>query len=145
MYELLLITAVVTIALIAGVYLAFSVIVMPALKQVADEQGSAVMQIINRDILGSVFMWLFWGSSLLSIILLLMSPQWFVKVACVLYLAGMTGVTAAFNVPLNQQLAGATAHTLPLIWRRYLKRWCWWNHCRAVISSVVFIILVVAG
>ncbi len=144
MYELLLTVAMITIGIMAGVYLSFSAIVMPALKQVPAEQGAAVMRIINRDILRSVFMLLFWASSLLAIALLLVTEQWLVTGGSALYLFGMLGVTAAFNVPLNNQLAAVTPHTTAQVWRRYLVRWCWWNHCRTVVSTVVLMLFAAA-
>ncbi len=50
------------------------------------------------------------------------------------YLAGIIMVTMAFNVPLNEALAGvdpasAEASTL---WARYLDQWVMWNHVRTV-------------
>ncbi|NVK54206.1 MAG: DUF1772 domain-containing protein [Alteromonadaceae bacterium] len=140
MEAFLMTLAVITVGLMAGVYVAFSVIVMPALKQVDAENGATVMQIINRDIVSSVFMFLFWLSSLLSLFLLVVSQQWIVKGGCALYLVGMLGVTAVFNVPLNKQLEAVTPHTKLMVWRRYLTRWCWWNHCRTVTSAITLIV-----
>ena len=62
-------------ALMAGIYFAFSVVVMPSLRRLGDEQGARVMQQVNRDILQSLFMPVFWMSSLLCLILLVASSS----------------------------------------------------------------------
>ena len=52
----------------------------------------------------------------------------------VLYLVGAVGVTAAYNVPLNNALAGLdpTAPGTDAAWRDYLSRWTAGNHVRAL-------------
>ena len=52
----------------------------------------------------------------------------------VLYLAGAVGVTAAFNVPLNNALAALDPNALGIepIWQDYLRRWNGGNHLRTL-------------
>ena len=52
----------------------------------------------------------------------------------VLYLVGAVGVTAAYNVPLNNALAGLdpAAPGTDAAWRDYLSRWTAGNHVRAL-------------
>ena len=50
-----------------------------------------------------------------------------------LYLLGVIGVTALFNIPLNDTLAhmGADSIEASAFWHRYLAAWTIWNHVRA--------------
>ncbi len=123
-------------ALMAGVYFAFSVVVMPTLHHLGDGQGARVMQQFNRDILQSLFMPLFWVSSLLCLILLVGGQSSMIMLAGAIYLTGMLGVTALFNVPLNNQLEQATENEIHQIWQHYLSRWQWFNHIRTVSAAL---------
>lgn len=128
-------------ALMAGVYWAFSVVVMPSLNRLPPEQGACAMQQINRDILRSAFMLLFWGSSLLSLALVFIGHSTAVVLAGSIYLVGMLVVTALRNVPLNEQLERATGETLVSEWQHYLVKWTFWNHVRGVSALVSAILL----
>ena len=123
-------------ALMAGIYFTFSVVVMPSLRRLGDEQGARVMQQVNRDILQSLFMPLFWASSLLCLILLVGGQSSMIMLAGAIYLTGMLGVTALFNVPLNNQLEQATENEIHQIWQHYLSRWQWFNHIRTVSAAL---------
>tara|TARA_A200000159_G_scaffold123691_3_gene118416 strand:- start:12406 stop:12843 length:438 start_codon:yes stop_codon:yes gene_type:complete len=136
--------AAIVCALMAGIYFAFSVVVMPSLQRLGDEQGARVMQQINRDILRSLFMPLFWASSLLCLVLLVSGLSALIMFAGAIYLVGMFGVTALFNVPLNKQLEQAKDIEIPTTWRHYLSRWQLFNHIRTVsatLSASLFVIV----
>ncbi|QYU67777.1 DUF1772 domain-containing protein [Leptolyngbya sp. 15MV] len=62
--------------------------------------------------------------------------SWPVVVGAGAYLAGMTGVTAAFNVPLNARLdrAGESTAEADAAWRHYTTVWTRWNHVRTMAS-----------
>jgi uncharacterized membrane protein len=66
-----------------------------------------------------------------------------VLVASLIYLVGSFGVTAVFNVPLNDKLAAITDPAAAIaFWPQYLKAWLVWNHVRtiaATLSAVLFI------
>lgn len=126
-------SALISIGLMTGVYFTFSAFVMAALKTQPNHQGANTMISINRVILTSTFMPLFFGSSLLSLTLLIMGDV-LAQLAAAVYLLGMFVVTAVFNVPLNNQLRDATAQQLSTIWAQYLRQWTIWNHIRAVSS-----------
>lgn len=126
-------SALISIGLMTGVYFTFSAFVMAALKTQPNHQGANTMISINRVILTSTFMPLFFGSSLLSLTLLIMGDV-LAQLAAAVYLLGMFVVTAVFNVPLNNQLRDATAQQLSTIWGQYLRQWTIWNHIRAVSS-----------
>ena len=98
--------------LIAGVYFAFSTFIMTSFARIAPAAGIAAMNAINIDIVKSVFMPLFFGTTLAAAILAgLALFRWSgpgsmaVLAGGVIYVIGMLGVTLIFNVPLNDALA----------------------------------------
>jgi uncharacterized membrane protein len=113
-------------AIIGGVFLVFSVAIMPAFARLAPEHGTAVMQAINVTIVRSMFMVVAVGTVLAGIGAAVLDPTAWLGTA--LYLLGAVGVTAAFNVPLNNRLATAD----PGYWAEYARRWTPWNHVRTV-------------
>ena len=135
--------------MMAGVYLAFSSFIMKAFAGLGTEAGIDAMNAINRDILRSLFMPLFFGSTLFSIVLMVLGFwQWqddrslAAVAAGVIYVLGMFGVTAAGNVPLNNRLAevGAEGELAAQVWSMYLTRWTRWNSVRTVASIVCMIL-----
>ena len=131
--------------LMAGVYFAFSAFVMTSLARIAPASGIAAMNSINVEIVRSLFMPFFLGTTLTAAILAGLAisgwgePRSIVTLAGgVMYVLGMFIVTMIFNVPLNDALAainqsGAEGASL---WARYLKDWTFWNHVRTVASTV---------
>jgi len=135
--------------LMAGVYFAFSAFIMQAFGRINETQSIAAMNSINETILRSLFMPLFFGSSIVSVILIVFSFVYWDEagaklalIAGLIYFVGMFLCTVVFNVPLNNSLArieanGEGAHP---VWSRYLKVWTRWNHLRTV-SSVITCVL----
>lgn len=140
--------------LIAGLFFAFSVSVMPGLARLPREQGAGAMQAINIAILNPVFFALFFGTAAASLaagvlaLLDLAAPgaAWALAGA-LLYLVGAILVTAAFNVPLNNALARvpADAPEAGPVWERYLRLWTRWNHLRTVTSLGALTAFIVAS
>lgn len=98
--------------LMAGVYFAFSTFVMTALGRIGQAQGIAAMNAINVEIVRSLFMPFFLGTTLTSAALAVIAllrwnePGAIAMLAGgVLYVLGMFVVTMVFNVPLNDALA----------------------------------------
>ena len=98
---------------------------MKALTRLPAEQGMAAMQLINVTIINPVFLLLFLGTAVLCAVLALYAllqrqstPTVLLLVGCVCYLVGTVGVTMAFNVPLNNVLAGSKAaiSVAPDVW-----------------------------
>lgn len=130
-------------ALMAGTYFAFSAFVMPALAQLdpSSAMGARAMQEINRVILRSPFMPVFFGSSLLSLVAIAAAafeeaspagpPMLF---GALVYLGGMFAVTAFGNVPLNDALEAARGPELEGVWQDYLRDWTRLNHLRSAAS-----------
>ena len=131
--------------LMAGIYFAFSTFIMRAFGRLETTQSVAAMNAINETILKSLFMPLFFGTTILSVILMIVAlVNWgapdsgLMLVAGLLYFIGLFVCTAAFNVPLNHQLAGLNEDSTNAaeLWHRYLRTWTGWNHLRTVSSLV---------
>lgn len=139
--------------MMAGLYFAFSTFIMTALGRIPQAHGISAMQSINTTILQSLFMPLFWGTTLAALALIGFalfqlgeSAATAMLAAGILYVAGMFVCTIVFNVPLNNALdavdpASAESAT---VWARYLKDWTFWNHVRTVTSTAASVLFVVA-
>jgi len=132
-------------ALMAGVYFAFSSFVMDSLKGIDDTSGITAMQSINKTILGSSFMPLFFGSSMIAAALAVISiyklegmVSYVTTASGIVYVMGMLLCTAAFNVPLNKILEKTDVESplAPRIWKHYLHNWTRWNHLRTLTSII---------
>jgi uncharacterized membrane protein len=131
--------------LLAGLYFAFSTFIMTALGRIEQAQGVSAMNSINSTILDSLFMPFFYGTTLASIILVILGlvrrgePGAMMMIAGgLIHVAGMFLCTIFFNVPLNNALADvdpASGAAGP-VWARYLKDWTPWNHVRTISSTV---------
>jgi uncharacterized membrane protein len=129
---------------------------MTALGRLDQAAGISAMNAINVDIVRSLFMPLFFGTTLASAILAVIALfRWdepgsaSMLVAGVVYALGMFVVTMVFNVPLNNALAGAdpSSHGAAPLWARYLKEWTFWNHVRTIAclaASALFIAAIAA-
>jgi uncharacterized membrane protein len=131
--------------LMAGAYFAFSGFIMQAFGKIETTQSITAMNAINKVILRSWFMPVFFGSSIVSVLLIIVAlvhwseagSGWALLTGAV-YFVGMFMCTVVFNVPLNNMLAesdeaGAGARE---DWSHYLKTWTRWNHLRTVSSLV---------
>ncbi|WP_417331003.1 DUF1772 domain-containing protein [Halomonas cupida] len=140
--NLLLWFAAIGCGLIAGIYFAFSTFIMAALGRIDEGGGIAAMNSINATILGSLFMPLFFGTTLASVALVILGlaawgqPGSTVMLAGgLIHVIGMFASTLVFNVPLNKELTRAGEGAAD-VWARYLKKWTFWNHVRTVASTV---------
>jgi uncharacterized membrane protein len=59
------------------------------------------------------------------------------------YLLGPLGVTAAFNVPLNNTLASAKPEEAGTAWPSYVSLWLFWNHLRTVLAVIATVLLAI--
>jgi uncharacterized membrane protein len=134
---------------IAGLFFAFSTFIMTALAARPPAEGMAAMVSINRVIVRSLFMVVFFGTALLALGLGIYglvdrSPTslWLIGGAAA-YLLGSIGVTMVWNVPLNNAIDRANPEVDNReLWKRYVDRWTAWNHVRTVASlgaSALFI------
>lgn len=138
---LLLWFAALSAGLMAGLYYAFSGFVMRALAELDPPGGMLAMRAINRVIVRTAFLPLFFASSAVCLFLVAYGLVWAERPGALamvaggaLYFAGMFVVTLAANVPLNNALAGAdpAAPEGAAVWERYLVRWTAWNHVRTL-------------
>ena len=135
--------------LMTGVYLAFSLVIMKALGSLSVSQGIAAMNAINTVILKTAFMPLFFGSSVIAVVMIAAS-LWYPDhsaagaslAAGLVYLFGMFISTAAFNVPLNNRLAAVQgdSEVAQEVWLEFQRRWTRWNTSRTIWSLVTLVI-----
>lgn len=127
--------------IIAGVFFAFSTFIMRALARMPAPQGMAAMQQINITVLNPLFLLVFMGCALASLVLIVMAAmRWsqqgalLVILGAGLYLIGTLLVTIFGNVPLNDALAKANPASPEglSLWERYQATWTLWNHVRTV-------------
>lgn len=127
--------------LLGGLYFAFSTFIMTSLGRIDQAAGISAMNAINVDIVRSLFMPFFFGTTLAAAALAILAfIHWdqpgsaSMLVGGLAYVLGMFVVTMIFNVPLNDALAGVnpSASEAAPIWARYLAEWTFWNHVRTV-------------
>jgi len=137
----LLLGAVLGAGAVGGFLVAFSSLVMPALRGVPGPEAVRAMQSINRTATGPVVLGLLLGTAALAIALVVRSwggggpTRVLVVAGAVLFLVGVVGVTGTVNVPLNEALAGldASAPATTTYWEdTFLGRWTAWNTVRAL-------------
>lgn len=129
--------------LIAGVYFAFSGFIMKAFGRLETAQSVAAMNAINEVILRSLFMPVFFASSIISLLLIMLAFVYWDEtgaglalIAGMVYFVGMFVCTVVFNVPLNNALSRLDPNSgnAQQAWSHYLKNWTKWNHLRTVSS-----------
>ncbi|MDF1608484.1 DUF1772 domain-containing protein [Hoeflea sp. YIM 152468] len=134
--------SVIAYAVIGGVFLAFSDFLMRSFNRVTGQGGIESMQILNVEIMRSVFMVLFIGLVPVSLVIIVYAalfgegtPRLLLMLAGALYLVGVFAVTAAGNVPLNNHLAALAASSSEAqdFWtKRYMTRWVSLNTLRTI-------------
>lgn len=146
--------AAVLTGLFAGLFLAFSMAVMPGLARTGDRTMVEAMQGINTAILNPLFALVFVGAPVVvlgSVALFFASgahgSAWWAGVGLVLLLV-VLAVTFAVNVPRNNALdqAGAAARIKDpaAVRARFEPVWVRWNHLRALASAAALVCAVVA-
>ncbi|MEK6467523.1 MULTISPECIES: anthrone oxygenase family protein [Pseudonocardia] len=123
--------------LLGGVYLAFSVAALPALRRRPAAEAVAVMRGVNRVIVNPVFGTLFAGTALLAGAVTVagaLGGQPLRIAGGVAVLAGFA-VTAAVNIPLNNALERDGD------WAAFAPRWSVANHLRGAFSALGVVLL----
>lgn len=140
-------------ALIAGLFFVFSNFAMTAFGKLPPAAGIAAMQSINIRILNPGFAAVFFGTSMISVLLALvalldLTQAWslLLLAGSLCYLIGALLVTIIFNVPLNNRLAGVAPESTEgaTIWAEYLQVWTAWNHLRTVLSLAATTLFILA-
>jgi len=137
--------ALLAMGLIAGVYYAYACSVMPGLAGADDRTLVDVMQRINIAIVNPVFMFSFFGALTLPVLAAVLERRlgrteaavWIIG-ATVLYFVSLV-TTVAFNIPLNDALAGAgdphRIADIAALRQRFEAPWITWNIVRAVLCT----------
>jgi uncharacterized membrane protein len=129
---------------------------MTAFSKLSPANGIAAMNSINVTILNGVFLSVFMGTALISVLLIVgwffswsAPAPLFAVAASLVYLVGIIGVTMFFNVPMNEALAAVRPDSAEgaSLWQDYLSRWTTWNHVRtfAGLGSLALFILSLRG
>lgn len=132
--------------LIGGVFLVFSVSIMPAFARLERTHGIAVMQSINITILRSPFIVVFIGTVLVCVLQVILEPAdvagW---AGAALYILGSFVPTIVGNVPLNNRLDRTDLTDPEDFWAVYASRWTVLNHVRTVASTGAAVALTLAA
>jgi uncharacterized membrane protein len=147
----------ITTGLIAGLFFAYQVSVIPAFKTISDTQYIASMQAINLAIPQDPF---FEFNFLSAAVFLLVAAYLYRSTprsrrflllvgAALLYLIGTLGVTMGANVPLNDALAAfslstATPQQAEIARAAFENSWNTWNLVRTFASTGALILVIVA-
>jgi uncharacterized membrane protein len=133
-------------AAIGGVFMAFSDFIMRSFDRVRNQAGIETMQILNVEIMRSLFMVLFIGLAPVSLMIVVYAalsldgtPGRLLVIAGGVYLLGVFAVTALGNVPLNNRLAALepTATQALAFWKdSYMTRWVTLNSVRTLACFV---------
>ncbi|WP_082393571.1 anthrone oxygenase family protein [Nocardia arizonensis] len=146
-----LVAATLATGLVAGVFYAYAISVMPALARTDDRVLIEVMQKVNVVIVNPWFMIGFIGAVVFSIAAAALHTGhdhrgilvW-IGIGSALNVIAF-GVTVALNVPLNDQLAAAgdpAGMIDPAAVRAdYESAWVRWNIVRAVLHTLAFVVL----
>lgn len=143
-----LVSATVTMGLMAGVFGLYAHAIMPGLRRTDDRTFVGAFQAIDRAIINPWFLPAFFGALALTGLAAVLHlfgdggpvVPW-IAVAVVLYLAVFV-VTVVVNVPLNDAIKAAgdpDAIDLPAVRERFDEaRWAAWNLFRAIATTVAF-------
>ncbi|MET9232139.1 anthrone oxygenase family protein [Lentzea sp. NPDC003310] len=130
---ILTLTTIIATGLMAGLFFAFSVAVMPGLADLPPENARGAMRRINARIQNPVFLLVFLGTAVLCVVVAFQGRI----VGGLLYLVGCLLVTMAVNVPMNNRLESSSDS----YWPEYLRNWTLWNHVRTVACTASTVIL----
>ncbi|QNG20384.1 DUF1772 domain-containing protein [Rhodococcus triatomae] len=149
---LLTVTATVATGVTAGVYGAFSIMVVPALHRRPPGEALGVMQAVNTAALKPPFMVLFFGAALSAAAVVAVElfttrevDAW--RLGGALLSLGSFVVTAAYNVPLNRTMAelDPAVPSDRARWPSLIGRWAAGNHVRFLLSTAGLAAFVIAG
>ncbi|MBR8745107.1 anthrone oxygenase family protein [Nocardiopsis sp. MG754419] len=146
--------AVVLTGLFAGLFLTFSIAVMPGLARAGDRAMVESMQWINRAILNPVFALVFVGApvAVLGTVVLFFAAGAYTAVLWsgvgLAALVAVLAITFAVNVPRNNALdaAGPVERTgdVAAVRAAFEPVWVRWNHVRTLLSVAALVCCAVA-
>jgi uncharacterized membrane protein len=143
-----LVAALVTTGLMAGVYLAFSISVLPGLGRSDDRTFVLAMRGMNEAILNPVFGVVFGGPLVLGVVAVATrlpsghrDGLGWAALAIGLYVVTLV-ITGVVNVPLNNRLD--TTEPVEEARTVFERRWVRWNVVRTLVCTASFVALVPA-
>ncbi|KOX12800.1 hypothetical protein ADK67_45095 [Saccharothrix sp. NRRL B-16348] len=130
MFPTVTIIAALGCGMMAGVFFAFSAMVMPGLRRAEPAVGLAAMRAINLAVVNPAFIGVFLGTAVVGVVAAFEGDP-LAWAGAALYGLGGIVLTGAFHIPRNDQLErrGTTEY-----WTRYLREWVPMNHLRALLS-----------
>lgn len=146
----LLVVAIVANGLLAGLFFVFSIAISPGLRRVDDGTYVQAFQAINAAILNGRFLTVFFVAPIAAVVCVVLHISRGDSASLTSLVAGAVcsaltfGITAARNVPLNQELDSApidTEYQRRIARHRFEKRWNRGNLARTVTSIGAFIFL----
>jgi uncharacterized membrane protein len=145
--------AVISTALITGLFYGYSCSVNPGLARLSDNAYLAAMQNINRAIQNPLFFSSFFGALLLLPVAAFFNYQirparcYLLLVATLVYAAGVIGITVACNIPFNNtldslSLNGISAPEAKAARLAFEGSWNKWHAVRTLFSTLALILSV---
>nr|BBH87802.1 membrane protein [Thermosporothrix sp. COM3] len=114
---LLIILGGICTGLCAGVFFAFPVAIVPALRAMEATQHIKMMIAINKKIENPIFLFCFFSPAIIlpiAAFLLREDPAfWLLVIAAILHIVGSIGITALGNIPINKQVETIDLTTTP--------------------------------
>ncbi|MCW0215438.1 MAG: DUF1772 domain-containing protein [Pseudonocardia sp.] len=137
----LVIATLVGCGLMAGIYAAFSVAVLPGLRLRPAAEAAETMRAVDRRILNPVFGLLFGGTAVLclatAVLGAVLGGTPLLITGAVVSLVGGHGTTVAVNIPLNNRLDRGGE------WAAFVRPWAVANHVRGLASTAAAAVLAV--
>lgn len=139
--------------LLAGLFYAFSVAVVPALREVPAREHLHVMQAVNIKIKNPVFFVTFFGPSVLLPFAAYLNREEsqlpLLVAASALCILGVNGVTIAGNLPLNDtlekvdvsQLSESEAEQMRQDYHGFLSAWMRFHHLRTFSATAATVLI----
>lgn len=146
MTRAVLVAGTVLMGLSAGLFVTFSIAVMPGLRRAGDAAFVEAMRGMNVAILNPVFGVIFGGAFVVTAAALVMgwgdaSRPWVIA-SLVLYALGAFILTGAVNVPMNEALEAGKGSASSLR-ETFEDKWILWNHARSVLTASALVALVI--
>ena len=141
-YEIAGLIATAGAGLVAGLCFSFGSFILRAFDSLGAPQAIRAMQAINRSILRSSAMWVWFGTVFVGAGASLLAEARALPVtATVLYAIGAVLITGRGNVPLNEELdrVDPDGPDAEAAWQRYRLRWSRWNLVRTVVCVLASI------
>lgn len=150
----LLLVATIANGLLAGLFFVFSVAISPGLRRVDDGTYVRTLRAINTAILNGRFLTVFFVAPIAAVVCAVLHLSRGASASSPSVVAGAIcsvltfGITAAANVPLNQELDRAPIDTerhRRIARDGFERRWSRWNLARTITSTGALSFLAVAS